>query len=161
MWTVLRTTPIGEFRARDALHQIGLDAYVPVEFSISKFGRGREAIRRHPIARGYVFARVPAEAWRHLVPIPEIRGAILVGEAPVRLSQAEIDAVELLSRPLERIRRRGPQWAPGDRAVIRKGAWAQLSAVVSRIERGRVVADVHMFGRTMQVRLSPKNLIAA
>lgn len=161
MWTVLRTTPIGEFRVRDGLHQIGLDAYVPVEFSVSKFGRGREAIRRHPIARGYVFARVPFDAWHRLSSIREIRGAILVGERPVTLSQAEIDAVELLSRPLERPRGKGRQWSPGDRAVIRKGAWAQLSAVVSRVERGRVVAAVEMFGRTMEVRLSPKNLIAA
>lgn len=160
MWTVLKTTPIGEFRARDALHERGLSAYVPVEFAVNKYARGKEAIRRVPIVRGYLFADVPDGAWRQVGAIREIRGAILVGEQPVRLSQAEIDAVELLSRPLVRPRK-GHQWAPGDRAVVKRGAWAHLNAVVARVERGRVVADIQMFGRALEVRLSPKNLIAA
>lgn len=158
-WTILRSAPVAEFKARDELHRCGLAAYVPVEFQVARYGRGRETVRRSPIIRGYVFASVPLEAWREVAAVREIKGALLVEGRPARLSQTEVDAVELLSRPLHRANRTG--WSPGDRVAIQRGAFATLEGVVRRIERGRVVTALTMFGRVVEVPVAPADVAAA
>lgn len=158
-WTILRSAPCCEFRARDELHRRGIAAYVPVEFESSRFGRGRETIRRMPIIRGYVFGFVTPDAWPVLHAIQHIKGAILIDGRPARLRQSEIDAIELLSRPIER--RRGVRWRPGDTVQIRRGAFAALDGVVRRIERGKVVTEISMLGKLCEVLIDANQLEAA
>ena len=55
---ILLVSPCREFKVRDELHRLGLRAYVPVEFQTSRFGKGKETVRRQPVVRGYVFAAV-------------------------------------------------------------------------------------------------------
>ena len=158
-WTVLRSAPSREFKARDELHRLGLPAYVPVEFSVSAYGKGRETIRRSPLFRGYVFAGVAFDQWPVVAGVREIKGAILIDGSPARLSQAELDAIELLSRPLERSR--GVRWRQGDTVQIRRGAFASLSGVVQRVENGKVITEIAMLGKLCRVPLKPDQLEAA
>ena len=154
---ILRVSPCSEFRVRDALHRMGWSAFVPVEFSASRFGRGRESIRRAPVARGYVFATV--QDWLALKPIREVKGAICVEGRPYLLTGAQTAALELLSRPLARANAKG--WSPGDIARVRRGAWTEFEAVVRSIRKGKVVATVQLFGKACEVTLTPDQLEAA
>jgi len=158
-WTILRSAPCREFRARDELHRLGLSAYVPVEFDVSRFGRGRETIRKSPIIRGYVFAAVPDSHWPTVAAVRDIKGAIMFNGRPARLAQREVDAIELLSRPVER--HRGVRWRPGDSVAIRRGAFAALEGVVRRIERGKIITEIHMLGKLCEVPVSADHLEAA
>lgn len=157
---ILRVQPCSEFRVRDELHSMGRAAFVPVEFEVSKYGKGRESIRRSPVVRGYVFADVPTIAWdgtRRL--IPAIKGKLFIDGHPYTLTAAGMAAVELLSRPIDRANASG--WSPGDRVRVRRGAFAELNAVVAEIKRGTVMADVHMLGKTHRVKLDANALEAA
>lgn len=159
-WYILRCRPCSEFKARDAMtldHRIA--AYVPVEFSSSRFGKGRETVRRHPVVRGYVFAAIGEQGWASLGKVREITGAVFVDGRPARLTQRQVDAIELLSRPLERANSSG--WSPGDRVRVRRGAYAELEAVVAEIKRGTVIGKTEMFGKVHVVRLRPEDLEAA
>lgn len=158
-WTILRTAPCAEFKARDGLHCRGLPAVVPVEFQTTSYGRGRENIRKAPVIRGYVFADVALDQWATVHAVREVKGAIMIGDRPATLTPHEVSAIELLSRPLDR--HRGVRWRPGDVVAIRRGAFAALEGVVKRIERGRVIAELSMFGKAMQVPIDADQLEAA
>lgn len=157
---ILKVAPSSEFRVRDELHRMGRNAFVPVEFSVSRFGKGRETIRKSPVIRGYVFAAIPDIAWdgtRRL--LPQIKGKIGIDGRPTTLTASQMAAVELLSRPVERANRTG--WSPGDKVRVRRGAYAELEAVVAEIKRGTVIAHVELFGKTHSVRVPLQSLEAA
>ena len=155
---ILRVMPQREFRVRDQLHDLGLAAYVPIEFQTTWYPKGRSVTRRLPLIRGYVFAAV--DDWMPVRAIAEVTGALLLDGAPVTLTAAEMAAVEALSRPMQRAIP-SATWVRGDAVTIRRGAWAQLTGVVDRIERGKVVAVVEMFGKRSEVRLDPAVVEAA
>lgn len=154
---ILKVRPCSEFKARDELHRLGMTAYVPVEFSTSKFGRGRETIRKAPVVRGYVFAAV--NDWTVVRAVREVTGALIINDRPATLTPTQSAALELLSRPLERANSHG--WNPGDRVRVRRGAFAELDAIVSQIKRGHVIATVEMMGKTHTVKIAMDQMEAA
>lgn len=156
---ILRVSPNREFRVRDDLHRLGLAALVPVEFSVSRFGNGRESIRKAPVIRGYVFAGLDIEDWATVTAIREVKGALWIDGRPARLTSTQTTALELLSRPAQRANASG--WSPGDRVRVRRGAFAELDAVVSQIKRGQVIATVEMLGKLHTVKLNADQLEAA
>ena len=156
---ILRTAPCSEFRVRDELHRLDIAALVPVEFSVSRFGKGRETIRKAPVIRGYVFAGLGDHDWASVTAIREVKGALWIDGRPARLTGSQTAALELLSRPASRANSSG--WSPGDVARVRKGAWAQFEAVVQSIKKGKIVAIVNLFCRPNEVTLSPDQLEAA
>ncbi len=159
-WHILRAAPRSEFKIRDELHWLGLSALVPVEFSVASFGKGREAIRKAPIVRGYVFADVSPRDWSSIAAIREVKGAMLINDRPATLHASEVEALELLSKPLHRPN--SSRLRPGDQVAIRRGAFASLRGVVDRIEKnGKVVAMVELFGKWSEVKLRPQDLEAA
>lgn len=154
---ILRVAPCSEFRVRDELHRMGLLAYVPVEFQTSRFGKGKEGIRKAPVVRGYVFATVTD--WLALRRVKEVKGAVCIGDRPATLTAPQTAALELLSRPLQRANRSG--WSPGDKVKVKRGAFAELEAVVSEIKKGKVVVVTSLFGKQMEVTVPAKQLEAA
>jgi transcription antitermination factor NusG len=156
---ILRSRPCAEFKVRDKLtldYKIG--AYVPVEFSKRRFGKGKEIVRRAPVVRGYVFADIGPADWHVLTQIPEVAGVVFVHGRPASLTPSQMDSIELLSRPLERANASG--WSPGDRVRVRRGAFAELDAVVSEIRKGSVIATVELLGKLHTVKL-PENAVEA
>jgi transcription antitermination factor NusG len=156
---ILRSRPCSEFKVRDKLTlDYGLAAYVPVEFSKSRFGRGKEIVRRKPVVRGYVFAGLDPADWHVLSKIPEVAGVVFVHGRPASLTPSQMDSIELLSRPIDRANASG--WSPGDRVRIRRGAYAELAAVVEKAEKGTVIATVDLLGKLHTVKL-PENAVEA
>lgn len=178
---ILKVRPCSEFTVRDELHMMGLIAFVPVIFSVSKFGKGKETIKRQAVIPGYIFAKSPAkdgvqpmgliaEDWHRIraeqkKPIrvqsrlSRITGMMSGSSGAIILTPSQEAAVMLLSRPLERANSHG--WSPGDRVRVRRGAFAELDAVVSQIKRGHVIATVQMLGKTHTVKLALDQMEAA
>ncbi len=156
---ILRTAPCSEFRVRDELHRLDIAALVPVEFSVSRFGKGRETIRKSPVIRGYVFASLDVQDWAAVTAIREVKGALWIDGRPARLTGSQTAALELLSRPASRANSSG--WSPGDKVRVRRGAFAELNAVLSPIQPGTVVATIEMLGKVHTVKLTPDQLEAA
>lgn len=154
---ILRCAPCTEFKVRDELHRLGIAALVPVEFCVSKFNRGKEAIRKAPVMRGYVFASITD--WMAIASVRGLKGAVTVDGQPYRLSPSQTVAIEMLSRPLQRANRSG--WSPGDKVRVRRGAMAELNAIVADIRKGKVVVVTEMFGKPMTVTVPADQLEAA
>lgn len=154
---ILRCAPCTEFKVRDELHRLGIAALVPVEFTVSKFSRGKEAIRKSPVVRGYVFASITD--WMAISRVRGIKGAVTIDGAPYTLTRSQTDALELLSRPLQRSNRSG--WSPGDKVRVRRGAYTELEAVVQDIKKGKVVVVTSLFGKQMEVTVPAEQLEAA
>lgn len=159
-WHILLTTPGAEFKVRDELHRKGVWALVPVEFRLSK-GRTARALKR-PVLPGYCFAAI--EDWRVIQRVDGLRSrpVMLMEGAPAALTQKQIDALQVLSRPLAALRSPGKRLRPGDRIRIKFGAFNELSALVDTIStKGKAVALVDIFGRPTPVVLNRNEYEAA
>ena len=181
-WHILLTTPGAEFKVRDELHRKGAWALVPVEFRLSKRKDARPLKR--PVLPGYVFAmiddwrilhtpnlrtvRFGDDDFRHEVGTPQpmdglrARPIATIDGRPVVLTQKQVDALQVLSRPLAALRSPGKRLRPGDRIRIKVGAFAELSALVDNIStKGKAVAIVELFGRPTPVVLNRNEYEAA
>lgn len=159
-WHILLVTPGNEFRVRDELHRKGAWSLVPVEFRLSK-GKDQRALKR-PVLPGYCFAEI--ENWQILDRIDGLRSrpVLMMEGRPAPLTQREVNALEVLSRPLMAIRSPGKRLRPGDRIRIKVGAMADLSGCIDRITKaGKAVALVELFGRTSPVTLNRNEYEAA
>lgn len=181
-WHILLTTPGSEFKVRDELHRKGAWALVPVEFRLSK--RKDQRPLKRPVLPGYVFAsiddwnvlhtpsirtvRVGPDDFAHEAGPPQpidglrARPIATIDGRPVCLTQKEVDALQVLSRPLAALRMPGNRLRPGDRIKIKVGAMADLNACIERItKKGKAVAVVELFGKTNHVTLTPDQYEAA
>jgi len=157
-WRILKVAPCSEFKVRDALTlDLGLSAYVPVEFKVQRYSGNREGYRRRVIIGGYVFAAI--DDWAALEAIREVKGAIFADGRPATLTGSQIAAIEALSQPYKQQRRRG--WSAGDKARIKRGQFAELQAIIDRIDKGKIITVVEMFGKQHALRLDPDQLEAA
>lgn len=158
-WTILRTAPCAEFKARDELHRLDISALVPVEFTTQRYRGNRESYRKRPVIRGYVFASVGPEHMMALHDVPEIKGAVWLGGSPATLAGWEVSVLEALSQPYKQ--QRANRYAPGDPVRIKRGSFAEIGGIIDRIEKGRIVAVVEMFGKPCEVRLEVDQMEAA
>jgi len=181
-WHILLTTPGSEFKVRDELHRKGAWASVPVEFRLSK--RKNHRPQRRPVLPGYCFAiidnwsvllqptirtvRQGADDFTHEPGAPRpidglrARPIVMLDGKPAILTEDEIAAVLLLSRPLAAIKSTGTKLRPGDRIKIKVGAFAELSALIDKVStKGKVVAVVELFGRPSPVVLDRNEYEAA
>lgn len=158
-WHILKVRPCSEFKVRDGFIDREIATYVPVEFAASRFGRGSKTVRKAPVIRGYVFADIGLGDWHVLSKLREVVGAVFVDGRPAALTQRQVDALELLSRPFARANAAG--WAPGDRARVRRGAFAELEGIVSEIKKGKVIMSVELLGKVHSVPVSEDSLEAA
>lgn len=159
-WHILLTTPGSEFKVRDELHRKGAWALVPVEFRLSK--RKDQRPLKRPVIPGYCFALI--DDWRIVQNIDGMRSrpVLMLDGRPAVMTDREVKALEVLSRPLAALRSPGNRLRPGDRIKIKVGAMADLSACIERITKnGRAVAVFELFGKTNHVTLTPEQYEAA
>ena len=159
-WIVLTCTPQTEFASRDALHRIGLAALVPVEFRMRQAAKVKSFTRR-PVLPGYVFAsRDCLDQWPDVRRIDGLRLPLRIDGRCAMLTPVQVSALELLSQPAEQ-RQTGHSYRIGDRIRIRRGAMAELEAVIASLDGGRFVAAVELFGKQHHVKIDPEHVEAA
>lgn len=150
---ILTTSPQAEFHVRDELHALGHSAVVPVEFKWKTHAFGRKLVspcpQKRPRLPGYVFAAFDFEPnWYELEQVRGWTGLIHMDGRPATLTASQFSALEALSVPIQAIREAGTRLRPGDRVRIKRGANAELEAIVETIKNGKAVARVSLFGKT-------------
>ena len=160
-WVILTCRPRMEFRARDEIHGLGLSALVPVEFKLRQMAKAITRIKR-PVLPGYVFAALPtADDWHAIGGIDGVRLPLRLDGRWATLTAAQVRALEVLSQPAEQSRNEGSAHRIGDRIRIRRGAMAELEAVVASVAGGNIVAIVDLFGKQHQVTVPAEQVEAA
>ena len=163
-WFVLRVAPHAEKAVDKALHDKGIERWLPVEKIVPKRRGGMGKVKREavavPVWPGYLFARVAAtkEAFAGLFGIDGVV-ALLGGESrpsPVKhgvilklklFLEHDGTAREVLSKALK----------AGDRVRVDDGPFASFEGMVTwldaRCRSERVKVDVEIFGRSVPVDL--------
>lgn len=155
-WYVARTTPLGEYRARDYLESVGVECFLPV-VATSKPRRGRADT---PLFPGYLFVHCDAVSARNTLFYPErgVRGLVTFDGIAPSVPQELVDA---LKRKVEEINGSGGLWRqyrPGEQVVVRLAGnpYAEvLAGVVAAAvsPRGRVRVLLHFLGRLVQAEV--------
>lgn len=145
IWYLIRVQAGRERIIRDELHTLGHRALVPVRIDTRRI-RGRTAHVPRPLMPAYVAAGFVDPPWFDLARIRGWYGPVRIGDRLATLSPSEVAAVELMSvsRPLQLAASRV---SPGDIIRIKRGAYAELAALVQRLDGAGVVVTVDMFGK--------------
>lgn len=162
-WTILTCRPQTEFAARDELHGLGFSALVPVEFRMRQVAKATTFIRR-PVLPGYVFVGLTCAAdWFQVRKVDGVRLPLQSNGRWATLTPTQVSALESLSQPGEHWRRGriGHAYRLGDRIRIRRGAMAELEAVIASLDGGQIVAVAQMFGKEHRVKVKPEHVEAA
>lgn len=159
-WYIVKVSPQRERSVRNDLTELyAIPAYVPVEIDSTRYGRGKESIRVRPLIRGYVFADLDEHTWRHVSAHRLCHGVVTFGGSAATLTGKQVKALEHLSQGIKP--RQARKWTIGDRLRIRRGAFAELEAIIAKINQGQIVATVEMFGKQHQVIITEDLLEAA
>lgn len=148
IWHALKVRPQKERDVRNELFALGAHALVPVEFKPCTIGR-RRTHRIRPIAPGYVFA-----AWDGRVPWGELRlvdgyvGPMAFGPRLATLTQAQVDALELLSTDAPGHAKALYRYKIGDRVRVERGARAEIMALVRALDERGAVVEYEMLQRS-------------
>ena len=158
-WVILTTTPQTEFPARDKMIELGIAALVPVEFRMKQRAKVKSFVKR-PVLPGYLFACIGPNEWAAVSAIDGVRLPLRVDGRWATLTPLQVSALETLSQPAQQ-RQGGHNYRLGDRIRIRRGAMAQLEAVIASLDGGQIVAVVSMFGKEHRVQVAPEHVGAA
>lgn len=151
IWHVFRARPQKERDVRNEMFELGASALVPVEFKptrVSVAGNRRRTHRIAPIAPGYVFAGWPGIIpWAGLHQITGYIGPVALGGTLAVLTQRQIDALQLLSSDAPSNVRPLRSYKPGDRIPIKRGAMAEIMALVTELDDKGAVVEFEMANR--------------
>ena len=158
-WVILTTTPQNEFKARDELHRLGISALVPVEFRMRQCATVKSFTKR-PVLPGYLFAGLGPNDWSSVRAVDGVRLPLRSDGRWAILTPSQVSALETLSQPAEQ-RQSGHVYRIGDRIRIRRGAMAELEAVVASLDGPRLTVETMMLGKGHRVRVNPEHVEAA
>jgi len=157
IWHVFRARPQKERDVRNEMFELGASALVPVEFKptrISVAGGRRRTHRIAPIAPGYVFA-----GWSGIIPWSELHtisgyiGPVSLGGTLAVLTQGQVDALQLLSSDAPSTVRPLRSYKPGDRIPIKKGAMAEILALVTELDDKGAVVEFDLANKRFRQRV--------
>lgn len=163
IWHVLTVAPQKEWDVRDKLHELRFSAFVPIEFKFRRtsFSSHRQQPIRVALMPGYVLAGFrEAAPWHVLRTIAGLRGVCMRDGVPGRLTQAQVDAIEMMSKPLAAIRT-PHKYKIGERVKIRRGAMAEISALVTDLQTHYVEVSVDLLGKPHRIRVKAPMLETA
>lgn len=158
-WTILTCRPQTEFSARDELHRLGVSALVPVEFRMRQGSKVKSFVKR-PVLPGYLFAGLGPHDWALVRDVDGVRLPLRSDGRSAILTPSQVSALETLSQPAEQ-RQSGHVYRIGDRIRIRRGAMAELEAVVASLDGPRLTVETMMLGKRHAIKVSPEHVEAA
>ena len=155
-WVILTTAPLTEFRARDEMHRIGIAALVPVELRMKQWVKVKRFTRK-AVLPGYLFALIGPADWAAVRAIDGVRLPLRSDGRWATLTPSQVSALETLSQPAQQ-GQSDHSYRLGDLIRIRRGAMAELEAVIASLDGGQIVAVVSMFGKEHRVQIAPEHV---
>lgn len=157
-WYILRCGGGTEFRARDALFDLGCDAFVPIEIKWRARWLRKPKAHEYPRFPRYLFVHCSPPYWPPLTDWPLsqwVRGVLcdFATGRPLPLPPAD----------MERLRAEDGHVVPptvslhkglmvGQQVRIRYGPFASFEATLDAIDEQGAAMTVHIFGRPTPVR---------
>jgi len=158
-WFALRVRPNHERAAERSLHNLGLEAYLPVQ-RVRRRWSDRIKELEAVLFPGYVFCKFGYEDRMRVLNSAGVRSIVANGPAPSRVEDAEIEAVRALlrsGRPILQC----PFVSVGRRVVIHDGPLASLRGVVMRVrDAWRVVVSVEAINCSVAIEMDADALAA-
>lgn len=149
-WYLLQCKPRQNFRAEENLCNQGFICFQPV-VEVERLQSGKRRIITEPLFPGYLFIRLDCinDNWS---PIRSTRGVSrLVGFTGLPLSVPD-DVVETLRQRLVEQPRIAPPLLPGDKVIIKDGAFAAIEAIFKAFDGDeRVVILLDLMNRQQQL----------
>jgi transcription antitermination factor NusG len=155
-WVILTTAPLTEFRARDEMIELGIAALVPVEFRMRQWAKVKRFTRK-TVLPGYLFALIGPADWAAVRAIDGVRLPLRSDGRWATLTPSQVLALETLSQPAQQ-GQIDHNYRLGDLIRIRRGAMAELEAVIASLDGGQIVAVVSMFGKEHRVQVAPEHV---
>ena len=158
-WYVVRTKAFQEKKAAKAIEREGFQVYLPVKLVQITHARRREKVTR-PLFPRYLFARFDPET-QPFGKINRCRGVVDRGlmcdvdDVPLSVRDSVVDAI-LVKEALDLAKKGEVETGliPGDIFVISVGEWASFKAKYKAEKKGKVEAEITLFGREVLVHLS-------
>lgn len=157
IWHAYKTAAQAEFRIQEKMIALGARTVVPAQWQWRRVKNARPVPRRRPVIPGYVFAGFNEVPWWALSVVDGLHGVVSFDGRPAIIPDKVIPSIAALEQPLRELSQ-GPRFRMGQAIKIKRGAFAELAAVVDGFERGKVVAIVHMFGKSARVPVSMEHL---
>ena len=161
-WHAIRVVSSQEFKIRDELHRGLVTAVVPGRVVLRRVTRdGKRKPFLLPVIPGYVFAGFrQCPAWSALAGIRGWIGPVGFDGAPARLTSADVACIMRFDRTMDEVEPPS-RVKVGDRVPYRVGRLGELRALVKRLEGGRVVLGVELFGSEREITVSVESVEAA
>lgn len=160
IWHAYKTAPQAEFRVQEKLITLGARTVVPVQWHWRRVKNARPVPRRKPVITGYVFAGFKEVPWWALSIVDGLHGVVSFNGRPAIIPATAIPTIAAMEQPL-RDMAQGPKFRMEQKIKIKRGMFAELSAVVDGFERGKVIAIVEMFGKQARVPVAEEHIEAA
>ncbi len=159
-WYVVRTKAFQEKRAAKAIESAGFQVYLPIKLAQIRHARQRHTVTR-PLYPRYLFSRFDPEIQKDYGKINRCRGVIDRGlmcdvdNKPICIRDSVVDAISV-KEALDLAKKGEVETGliPGDVFVIPVGEWATFKAKYKAEKKGKVEAEITLFGREVLVHLS-------
>ena len=153
-WYILRCGGGTEFRARDALADLGCDAFVPIERRWRARWLRRPVETAYPRYPRYLFVHCTPPRWPPLTALPLskwVRGILVMDGRPVPLAPGEFERLraEEAVPPTVSLHK---GLMVGQQVRVRHGPFSGFTARLDAIDEQGAAMTVHMFGRPTPVR---------
>lgn len=159
-WYIVRTKAFQEKKAAKAIEKAGFQVYLPIKLVTISHARKRQTETR-PLYPRYLFVRFDRDEKPSRYPkINRCRGVVDRGlmcdvdEKPLRIIDSVVDAI-LVKEALDLAKKGEVEtgFIPGDVFVIPVGTYASFKAKYIGENKGKVRAEVSLFGRDILVYL--------
>jgi transcription antitermination factor NusG len=134
-------------------------AFCPRERVVEKNanGKGKRVVRR-VMYPGYIFVQLaPGEVcWAGILTYEGVERLVPMNDRPARMAAAEMAVIRAVTRKRPHRKTKAPSlYVIGDRVMIKDGPfnWFHGEVVTPDDARGRLVVEVSMFGRPVDVTL--------
>lgn len=160
IWHAYKTAAQAEFRIQEKMIALGARTVVPAQWQWRRVKNARPVPRRRPVMPGYVFAGFNEVPWWALSVVDGLHGVVSFNGRPAIIPAKAIPTIAAMEQPLQELSQ-GPKFRMGQAIKIKRGMYAELSALVDGFERGKVIAIVEMFGKQARVPVAEDQVEAA
>lgn len=151
MWYVLYTKPKAEKKVAATLEHINLEVYCPLSTEIHQWSDRKKKVTV-PLFRSYVFVRLKPSERNKVFEVPGVIKYLYWLGKPAIVRDVEIQTIKdwLDGNAAEKIT--VEQLSPGDKIIIRSGAFKNEEAIIREVGPKRVRLILSKLGYSISIK---------
>ena len=153
MWYVLYTRPKAERRVADSLDKINIEVYCPMVTSVRQWSDRKKKVKI-PLFHSYVFVRLKERERHKVFEVPGVIRYLYWLGRPGIVKDEEIETIKdwLNGGKVQDVLIEN--FSPGDRVVIKAGAFKHQEAVIKHVNSSRTRLILVNLGCTVTAKTS-------